>query len=352
VKNFNAGMEFTARKIADFLKGKIEGDPEVIVSGVSKIEDGKPGTLSFLANPKYTQHIYSSQASIILVSKDFTPDKEIPTTLIRVKDPYMSFASLLDLYEQKSNSIGIDKHADVSDKAKIGENVYIGAFSYIGENSRIGNGVKISPNVYISTDVEIGDNTVIYSGVNIHNKSVIGSDCIFHSGVIIGGDGFGFAPHKGNCYTKIPQVGNVIIEDHVEIGSNSTIDRATMGSTIIRKGVKLDNLIQVGHNVEIGENTVIAAQTGISGSTKIGKDCMIGGQVGFVGHLNIADGVKIAAQSGITSDITEKGLVVQGAPAFSFYPYQRSYVLFRKLPELSEKIEMLEKELKQLKNKD
>lgn len=344
-------MEFTARKIADFLKGKIEGNPEVTVSGVSKIEEGKPGTLSFLANPKYTQHIYDTQSSIVLVSNDFIPEKEISSTLIRVNNPYMAFASLLELYEQKSDNIGIDENAVVSKTAIIGDKVYIGAFSYIGDNVRIGNGVKIFPNVYISIDVEIGDNTVIYSGVNIHNKSVIGSDCMIHSGVVIGGDGFGFAPHKGNCYTKIPQVGNVIIEDFVEIGSNSTIDRATLGSTIIRKGVKLDNLIQVGHNVEIGENTVIAAQTGISGSTKIGKDCMIGGQVGFVGHLNIADGVKIAAQSGITSDIKESGIVVQGAPAFSFYPYQRSYVLFRRLPELSEKIELLEKELKQLKNK-
>ena len=342
-------MEFTARRIADYINGEIDGNPDIVVSGVSKIEEGKPGTLSFLANLKYTQYIYDTLSSIVLVRKDFVPEKPINSTLIRVEDPYVAIASLLDLYEQKSDKKGVEENAFVSESASLGEDVYIGSFAYLGERVKIGNNVRIFPNVYISCDVEIGDNSIIYSGVNIHNKSIIGSDCIIHSGVIIGGDGFGFAPHEDNFYTKVPQVGNVILEDFVEIGSNSTIDRATMGSTIIKKGVKLDNLIQIGHNVEIGENTVIAAQTGVSGSTKIGKDCMIGGQVGFIGHLNIADGVKIAAQSGVTSDITEKGLVVQGAPAFSFFPYQRSYVLFKKLPEIQNKISQLEKELKNLK---
>lgn len=344
-------MKFTAQKIAEYLDGEVDGDPLITVSGISKIEEGKPGTLSFLANPKYTNYIYETSSSIVLIYKDFVPDKDVSCTLVRVENPYKSFAILLELYEQKSGKTGLDEKSFISDSASIEDDVYIGAFSYIGENVRIGSGVRIFPNVYISQDVVINNNTVIYSGVTIHNKSVIGSDCMIHSGVVIGGDGFGFAPHKDNCYTKIPQVGNVIIEDYVEIGSNTTIDRATMGSTIIRKGVKLDNLIQVAHNVEIGENTVIASQTGISGSTKIGRDCMIGGQVGITGHLTIADGVKIAAQSGISSDITEKGKTVQGSPAFSYFPYQRSYVLYKNLPAMYQQLQNLEKELNKLKNK-
>jgi len=344
-------MKFTAQKIAAYLKGKVDGDPNVTVSGISKIEEGKPGTLSFLANPKYTNFIYETSSSIVLVNKDFVPDKSLSCTLIRVDNPYKSIATLLDLYEQKSVKTGIEKLSYVSDSAIVGKDSYIGAFSYIGENVRIGNGVQISPNVYISNDAVIGNNSIIYSGVNIHNMSILGSNCIIHSGVIIGDDGFGFAPHKDNSYKKIPQVGNVIIEDHVEIGSNTTIDRATIGSTIIRKGVKLDNLIQIAHNVEIGENTVIAAQTGISGSTKIGRDCMIGGQVGIIGHLTIADGVKIAAQSGISSSIKEEGKIVQGSPAFSYFPYQKSYVLYKNLPEMHKKLLDLEKEIKKLKNK-
>ena len=351
MKIFSTGMNFTAEKIAEYLKGEVDGDPSISVNGISKIEEGKPGTLSFLANPKYTNYIYETSSSIVLVNKDFKPEKSISCTLVRVENPYKSIALLLDLYDQKPGKNGIENNSFVSDSSILGNDVYIGAFSYIGERVQIGNGVKIFPNVYISQDVVIGDNTIIYSGVNIHNKSVIGADCMIHSGVIIGGDGFGFAAHRGNCYTKIPQVGNVIIEDHVEIGSNTTIDRATMGSTIIRKGVKLDNLIQIAHNVEIGENTVIAAQTGISGSTKIGKDCMIGGQVGLTGHLTIADGVKIAAQSGISFNIKENGKVVQGSPAFSYMPYQRSYVLFKNLPDMHNKLLSLEEEIKKLKEK-
>jgi UDP-3-O-[3-hydroxymyristoyl] glucosamine N-acyltransferase len=338
-------MKYTALQIAEILGGKIEGDPEITVSNISRIEEGHPGTLTFLSNPKYTRFLYSTEASVAIVSNDLILENPVELTLIRVKDPYRSLAKLLEKLEQIPDRTGVEEPCFISPGAEIGGDTYIGAFAYISKGARIGNNVKIFPNVYISENVIVGDNTLIFSGTRIHHNTIIGSNCVIHSGVIIGGDGFGFAPQTGSDFTKVPQIGNVIIEDKVEIGSNTCIDRATIGSTIIRKGVKLDNLIQVAHNVEIGENTVIAAQTGISGSTKIGKNCMIGGQVGIVGHLTIADGTKIAAQSGVGQSIKREDSVQQGSPSFDVIPYQRSYVLFKKLPELNERICKLEKVL-------
>ena len=339
-------MDFKAKDIAEILNGTLEGNPDVTVNKLSKIEEGSPGSITFLANPVYTQYIYSTKASIVIVNKSFVAENKIECSLIRVDDSYSSFAKLLDFYvKQKDSQLttkGVSTLAYISDKTKIGKGVYIGEFAYIGTDAKIGNNVKIYPNVYIGDNVSIGDNSTFYPGVRVYADIIIGKDCTMHSGVIIGSDGFGFAPVNDSDYIKIPQIGNVIIEDNVEIGSNTTIDRATLGSTIIRKGVKLDNLIQVAHNVEIGENTVIAAQTGISGSTKIGKNCMIGGQVGIVGHITIGDNVKIAAQSGIGSSI-ESGSVVQGSPAFDMAKYRKSYVHFRNLKEIVDKLNELEK---------
>jgi UDP-3-O-[3-hydroxymyristoyl] glucosamine N-acyltransferase len=335
-------MEFTAKQIAGFLGGRVDGNPDALVNDVSRIEDGRPGTLSFLANMKYQGHIYETKSTVVLVQNEFVPAQPLSCTLVRVEDPYRALAKLLALVEKRPNRSGIEPMAFVHEEAVIGNDVYIGAFSYVSKGAKIGNNVKIFPQVYISEEVVINDDTWIYSGARIHNNSVIGSHCVIHSGVVIGGDGFGFAPVAGSDFTKVPQIGNVVIEDYVEIGTNTTIDRATIGSTIIRKGVKLDNLIQIGHNVEIGENTVIAAQTGISGSTRIGKNCMIGGQVGIIGHINIADGTKIAAQSGVGQSVKTPGTAIQGSPAYELIPYQRSYVYYKKLPELVERIRQLE----------
>ncbi|MEW6470528.1 MAG: UDP-3-O-(3-hydroxymyristoyl)glucosamine N-acyltransferase [Bacteroidota bacterium] len=345
-------MEFTAAQIAGLLGGKVEGNPSVTVSKLSKIEEGVTGSLSFLANTVYIPYVYTTDASIVIIPEDLALEKPVkPTcTLIRVKNPRECFAKLMEMYNQvKFSKSGIEQPSYIAKTASLGKNVYLGAFSYIGENVRIGDNVRIYSNVHISDNTVIGDNCTLYSGVKVYHDSVIGSNCTFHSGVVIGGDGFGFAPDSENVSKKILQVGNVVIEDNVEVGSNTTIDRATLGSTIIRKGVKLDNLIQVGHNVEIGENTVIAAQTGIAGSTKIGRNCLIGGQVGIVGHLTIADGVKIAAQSGVARSITKEGEVVQGSPAFAIADYKRSYITFMNLPGLSGKIKELEKLLNELK---
>lgn len=345
-------MEFTAQQIADLLHGSVEGDPQVKVNRLSKIEEGEPGSLTFLANPKYEEFIYSTKASLVIVNEQFIPEREVKANLIKVKDPYKSFAVLLDTYNKISMSKeGLESPHTIAESAQIGENTYIGAFVYIGENSVIGNRVKLFPGVYIGDNVTVGDDTFLFPGVKVYSDCVVGKDCRIHAGVVIGGDGFGFAPQDDSNYLKVAQIGNVIIEDHVEIGSNTAIDRATLGSTIIRKGVKLDNLIQVAHNVEIGEHTVIAAQTGIAGSTKIGRFCMIGGQVGIVGHLVIADKVKIAAQSGIGTSITKEGEIVQGSPAFFIGDYKKSYVGFRKLPELNARIEELERIIKELQNK-
>jgi UDP-3-O-[3-hydroxymyristoyl] glucosamine N-acyltransferase len=340
-------MKFTAKLLAELINGEIIGDPYTEINKLSKIEEGFPGSLTFLANPKYTQYIYSTKASIVIVNKDFTPEHEVAATLIRVDSAYQGFAKLLELYNQiKFNKTGISQQAFISRSAIIGKNVYIGEFAFIGENAEIGNNVKIYPQVYIGDNSKIGDNTILYPGVKIYSDIFVGKDCTFHSGVIIGADGFGFAPKSENNYMKVAQIGTVVIEDEVEIGANTTIDRATLGSTIIHKGVKLDNLIQIAHNVEIGENTVIIAQTGIAGSTKIGKNCMIGGQVGIIGHLKIADNVKIAAQSGIGSNIDEEGGTYQGSPAYKIREYQKSYIHFRKLPTIATRLDEVEKKVK------
>ncbi|MFH1321564.1 MAG: UDP-3-O-(3-hydroxymyristoyl)glucosamine N-acyltransferase [Bacteroidota bacterium] len=342
-------MEFSAEQISELLGGQIEGNPEIVINKVSKIENGSPNSISFLANPKYTPYIYSTNASIVIVNKNFVPEQPINATLIRVDDPYQCFAKLLNTYDkEKQNKTGIERSSYISKKAQLGKNVYIGAFAYVADNVIIGDNVKLYPHVYVGDNVEIKSGTVLYAGAKVCPGCKIGANCTIHMGVIIGGDGFGFTLQCDNDYQKVAQIGNVVIEDNVEIGANTAIDRATLGSTIIKKGVKLDNLIQIAHNVEIGENTVIAAQTGIAGSTKIGRDCMIGGQVGIVGHITIADKVKIAAQSGISSNLKE-GEIVQGSPSFYIGDYKRAYVLFRRLPELQNRIKELEKELRKLK---
>ncbi len=341
-------MEFTARQIADLLQGRVEGDPEIRVSALSKIEEGRPGTLTFLANPLYTPHIYTTAASIVITGEDFRFEQPVAATLIRVSDAYQSFAKLLEIYNTiRRNKSGIEPNSFIDTSAQVGEDCYIGAFAYIGKDARIGNRVKVYPGCYVGDNVSIGDDCTLFPGVKIYSDCILGKDVHVHAGVVIGSDGFGFQPNDGS-YKKVAQIGNVIIEDHVEIGANCSIDRATLGSTIIRKGVKLDNLIQVAHNVEIGENTVIAAQTGIAGSAKIGSNCMIGGQVGIVGHIHIADGTKIAAQSGIGSSITQSGEILQGSPAFGIGDYKRSYVHFRKLPELEQQVRELRKTLSDL----
>ncbi len=322
-------MNFTAAVIAEFLKGKVEGDPEASVTDVSKIEEGRPGTLSFLANPKYEKYVYDTQSTIVIVNDDFKAQQEIGATLIRVRNAYESFAQLLRLYEQsKPRKSGVSKLASIAESASLGKELYVGDFTVVQENAEIGDGVQLFPQVFIGDHVKIGEGTVLHPGVKVYEGSEIGANCVIHSGAVIGGDGFGFAPNQENNYEKVPQVGKVIIEDHVEMGANTTIDRATMGATILRKGVKLDNLIMIAHNVEIGENTVIAAQSGISGSTKVGKNCMFGGQVGLIGHITIADGVKIAAQSGIPKSIKQEDAVVRAPLPSIFAHFQRCYAGF------------------------
>jgi UDP-3-O-[3-hydroxymyristoyl] glucosamine N-acyltransferase len=345
-------MKFTAQQIADILEGEVVGNPDEEVSKLSKIEEGEKGSLTFLSNPKYNSYLYVTNASIAIVDKDFQLEKEISTTLIKVENAYKSFSKLLEFYnEVKNNKTGREVPHFISDSAKIGENEYIGAFSYIGENVTIGVNVKIYPNSYIGDNTVIGDNCVIFSGVKIYSETQIGNHCKIHSGVIIGSDGFGFAPDKEGNYKAIPQIGNVIIEDFVDIGSGSTIDRATLGSTIIRKGVKLDNQIQIAHNVEVGKNTVIAAQTGVAGSTKIGENCMIGGQVGIAGHLTLGNNLQIQAQSGISKNLKE-GLKVQGTPAFNYGDYFKAYVHFKNLPKIVKSVHKIEKELNTQNAKD
>ena len=345
-------MKFTVGEIAEIIKGKVIGDEQIIIRSLSKIESGNEGSLTFLANSKYNHFLSSTKASAVIISTDFDFEEEnISTTLIQVDDPYQSFAQVLNEFSKEQHSeVGIHNSAVFDKSTLIGTDTFIGPNVNIGKDSIIGNGVKIYANCSISNNVKIGDNTIIYSGVNINSFSEIGNECIIQSGVIIGCDGFGFAQNNDNEYTKVAQIGNVIVEDKVEIGANTTIDRATLGSTIIRSGVKLDNLIQIAHNVEIGKNTVIAAQSGIAGSTKIGENCMIGGQVGVIGHLEIGNNVKIAAQSGISSNIKDND-IVQGSPAFSISDYKRSYVYFRKLPQMSSLLNKIEKELNNLLNK-
>lgn len=338
-------MKFTAQQIAEILEGDIVGNPDERVSKLSKIEEGEKGSLTFLANTKYNHFIYETNASVAIVNKTFKPEKEVSITLIKVDDAYKSFSKLLEFYNQVKNSkVGRETPCFIDETAKIGSNEYIGAFSYIGENVTIGENVKIYPHSYIGDNVVIGDNTTIFTGVKVYSETQIGNNCKIHAGSVIGSDGFGFAPDKNGEYKAVPQIGNVIIEDNVDVGANSTIDRATLGATIIRKGVKLDNQIQIAHNVEIGKNTVIASQTGVAGSTKIGENCMIGGQVGIVGHLALGNNLQIQAQSGISKNLKD-GEVVQGSPAFSYPDFNKSYVHFRNLPKLVKTVNKIEKKL-------
>ena len=338
-------MKFTATQIAGLLEGEVEGNPQIAVHKLSKIEEGEKGSLTFLANPKYTSFIYSTKASITIVNKDFIPEQDLSTTLIKVEDAYKSFSKLLEYYNQvKNNKSGIENPTFISESAAYGDGFYLGAFSYLGDNVKIGENVKIYPNVYIGDNVTIGNNVIVYAGAKIYSESIIGETCVIHSGAIIGADGFGFTPNEKGEYSKVPQTGNVILEENVDVGAGTTIDRATLGSTILRKGVKLDNQIQIAHNVEIGEHTAIAAQTGIAGSTKIGKYCLIGGQVGIVGHITIGDRVRIQAQSGIGRNVKDDE-VLQGSPALNYGDYNKSYVHFKNLPKLVNTITNLEKKV-------
>jgi UDP-3-O-[3-hydroxymyristoyl] glucosamine N-acyltransferase len=341
-------MEFTARQIAELLQGTVEGNPDMKVNRFSKIEEGRSGSLSFLANPKYERYIYQTEASVVLVNEDFTPSIPVKATLVRVPNAYSALAVLLDRAEQsKKQKEGIDSTAFIHPSAVIGELCYIGSFAVIGENVRLGNGCKIYPHACIGDGVTIGDNCIIYPHVTLYDDCIIGNRCILHAGSVIGSDGFGFAP-EGNDYKKIPQLGNVVLEDDVEIGANTTIDRAVMDSTVIRKGVKLDNLVQIAHNVEVGEHTVMAAQTGVSGSVKIGRHCRFGGQAGVVGHLCIEDEASVGAQAGIIGHIG-KGRAVLGAPAIDAKAFLRSSVIFGRLPEMYRQLEQLKREIEQLK---
>jgi len=338
-------MKFTAEQIAGILEGEVVGNPNAVVFKLSKIEEGTEGSLTFLSNPKYQNYIYTTQATITIVNKSFEAEQPVSSTLIKVEDAYKSFSKLLEYYNQvKLMKSGIEQPSVISENVTYGTDLYLGSFCYVGKNVIIGNNVKIYPNTFIGDNVIIGDNCVFFAGVRIYSETEIGNNCVIHSGTIIGSDGFGFAPLEDGTYSKIPQIGNVILEDNVEIGSCTTIDRATMGSTIIRKGVKLDNQIQIAHNVEIGENTVIASQTGVAGSTKIGKSCMIGGQVGIVGHITIGNGVRIQAQSGIGKSIGD-GETVQGTPAFNYGDFSKSYVHFRNLPKIVADLDALKKKI-------
>ena len=344
-------MVFTAGQIAGILEGEVEGNPEISVHKLAKIEEGEIGSLTFLANPKYTSFIYTTKASVTIVNKDFVPEQDLETTMIKVDDAYESFSKILEYYNQVKNiKIGIESPVFTADDAVYGKDFYLGAFSYLGNKVIIGNNVKIYPNVFVGDNVRIDDNVVIFAGAKIYSETVIGKNCIIHSGAIIGADGFGYSPNKDGTFTRVPQTGNVILEDNVDVGAGTTIDRATLGSTILRRGVKLDNQIQIAHNVEIGKNTVIAAQTGIAGSTKIGKNCMIGGQVGIVGHITIGDNVKIQAQSGIGRNIKDNE-VLQGSPALNYGDFNKSYVHFKNLPKIVKKIEKLDKKIDSDQNK-
>ncbi len=344
-------MEFKVKDIAMILNGTVEGDGEIKIHNISKIDDGVPGTLTFLSNPVYTKYIYSTLASAVIVSRDFVPDGNLSCTLIRVNDPYTALAELLKMYQQlKPAKSGIEQPSFISSSAKIGEDIYIGAFAYISASVVIGDNVSIFPHVFIGDNVVIGDNTTLYSGVKIYADCKIGSDCVLHSGAIIGADGFGFAPSSEGPFSKILQVGNVILEDMVEIGANTCVDRATMGSTIVRRGVKLDNLIQIAHNVEIGENTVMAGHSGVAGSSKVGKNCMIGAQVGISGHLKVGDNVKIGGQAGVMTNIPDNSTMI-GSPVQDHKDFMRCMAIFRRLPQMSGDISDLKKWMKQTEQK-
>lgn len=338
-------MKFSASQIAGILEGEVEGDTSIQVSKLAKIEEGSPGSLTFLANPKYTPYLYTTKASITIVDKTFVAEQDYTTTLLRVDNAYESFSKLLEYYNKvKMNKTGVEDPVFISKTATLGSNVYLGAFAYIGDNVVVGDNVKIYPNVYIGDNVTIGSDSVLFSGAKLYSETIVGTHCVINSGAIIGADGFGFSPNEKGEFTKVPQTGNVILEDYVDVGAATTIDRATLGSTIIRKGVKLDNQIQIAHNVEIGENTVIAAQTGIAGSTKIGSQCLIGGQVGFAGHLTIGNNVRIQAQSGVGRNIKDNE-TIQGSPSFNYGDFSKSYVHFKNLPTIIRRFNALEKKI-------
>lgn len=341
-------MEFSAKQIASFIQGEIIGDENAIIHTFAKIEEGIPGALSFLSNSKYTPYIYTTQSSIVLVNKDFTPEQEIKATLIKVDNAYESLAKLMELYEaNKPKKQGVHALAYVAPSAKIGENVYIGPSAYIGENTVIGDHTLVYPNTYVGDNVKVGHHSILYPNVTIYHECIVGNECIIHSGAVIGADGFGFAP-TANGYEKIPQIGITILEDNVEVGANTCIDRATMGATIIHKGVKLDNLIQVAHNDEIGAHTVIAAQAGIAGSAKVGEWCMIGGQVGLAGHIKVGNKVSIAAQSGIAGNVKENSQIM-GSPAIEAKRHFKSFIVYKQLPEVYAEVNSLRRELDELK---
>ena len=339
-------MEFSAVQIAGLLEGTVDGDDNAVVSGLSKIEEGLSNTLTFLANPKYEEHIYTTNATIAIVNKDFVPKSDLPRTLtlVRVEDAYSCFAKLLDVYNQmRQKQPQIEKNAFISESATIGKDVYIGANAYIGEDAVIEDNAKIYPNTFIGDNVKVGEGTIIHPNASIYHDCIIGKQCLIHAGAVIGADGFGFAPDENGEFQKVPQIGNVILEDHVDVGANSTIDRATLGSTILKRGVKIDNLVQIAHNVEIGENSAMAAQVGIAGSTKIGKNVMAGGQAGISGHIKIADRTKIVAQSGIPGSIKKPDTTLMGSPGIPIDDFKRSYIGFRRLPIILKKINELDK---------
>lgn len=345
-------VEFTAAQIAALLGGKVEGNAEAKVWNVARIEDGAPGMLSFLANPKYIQYLYNTQSSIVLVNEDFEPSEPVTTTMIRVKNAYESFAQLLAIYQEYTNNkVGISENASISSDAKYGENCYIGDFAFIGERVKIGKGVKIYPLCYVGDDVVIGDNTVLYPGVKLYAMTHIGKNCIVHAGAVLGADGFGFVPQPDGTFKKIPQIGNVLVGDNVEIGANTTIDRSTIESTKIHNGVKLDNLIQIAHNVEVGENTAMAAQSGVAGSAHIGKNCIVAGQVGISGHISVADRTTIGPQAGLTRGVDESGKSIIGSPAYDYSKFMKDVVRQRNLDKLENRIAELEKKLNDLLSK-
>jgi UDP-3-O-[3-hydroxymyristoyl] glucosamine N-acyltransferase len=344
-------MQFTAQQIATMIQGKLEGNPDASVSKVARIEDAAENALSFVANPKYEEFLYTSRASVIIINDTLELTQPLSATLIRVTDAYASFALLLETYQKimaGSQKTGVEEQAYVAPTAQLGEQVYIGAFSYISDNARIGNNVRIFPGCYIGPNTVIGDNTTLFAGVKIYDNCEVGCHVVIHAGTVLGSDGFGFAPLSDQTYKKIPQIGNVVVEDHVEIGANAAIDRATMGSTIIHRGVKLDNLVHIAHNVEIGEHTAIAAQSGISGSTKVGRNCVMGGQAGLVGHIQLADGTKINAQSGVTKSVTVPNSALNGSPAFDYKSTLKSQAIFRNLPDMQQRIYKLEEMVQEL----
>lgn len=336
-------MEFTVQQIAELLKGKVEGDSTVTVNTLAKIEEAQQGALAFLSNPKYEPYLYTTNASAVIVSEKLELKKNVNAALIRVPDPYSSFSTLLHYYQTAllASKNGVEEPCFIGSNSQIGDGHYRGAFSYIGSNCKIGENVRIFPQVYIGDNVQIGDNTTIFAGAKLYANTVVGNNCTIHAGAVIGSDGFGFAPQPDGSYNAIPQIGNVVLEDDISVGANTTIDCATMGSTIIRKGTKIDNLVQIAHNVEVGVHTVIASQTGISGSSKIGKHCVIAGQVGIVGHITIADKTTIGAQSGVSKTVKESGTIIQGSPAFDYKQNLRALTVFRKLPELQRDVEEL-----------